>query len=392
MADISTALFVLDKAAALASVPAEIAKPAVGWRQMLPWAVTAAALAAAVTLWAPWRAETPVDRPLVRLDVDLGADVALFSANAPGSSLAISPDGTRLVYLSGTSPRLFTRRLDQSKATELPGTQNAARPFFSPDGQWVGFAVGVKVNKVSVEGGAVVPLGEVANFGGASWAEDGSIFVSDGAGGKGLLQFPAAGGAPSIVAARGPDEIALTVPQLLPGGKAILFIAAAGGSGGADAANIEVLTLADGRRKTLVQGGHSPHYLSSNGAGHLLYVNKATLFAIPFDLETLETRGTAVPVLDDVAYAVLGTGHFAVSRTGTLIYRRSRGDAAAMATVQWVSPVDGSTGKQAPLRATPGAYGHPRLSPDGTRIALVVPRERNLTCGSTTHSAMPLRA
>ena len=67
-----------------------------------------------------------------------------------------------------------------------------------------------------------------------------------------------------------------------------------------------------------------------------------------------------------------GNGHFAVSRTGTLIYRRSRGDAAAMATVQWVSPVGGSTGKKAPLRATPGAYGHPRLSPDGRRIALVV--------------------
>ena len=151
--------------------------------------------------------------------------------------------------------------------------------------------------------------------------------MSDGAGGKGLLQL-AAGGAPSVVAPRGPNEAALAVPQLLPGGKAILFVAAAGG-GGADAANIEVLTLAGGRRKTLVQGGHSPHYLSSNGAGHLLYVNKATLFAIHFDPETLETRGTAVPVLDDVAFGLTGTGHFAVSRTGTLISppvaRRCRG-------------------------------------------------------------------
>jgi serine/threonine protein kinase len=212
VADISTALFVLDQVAALASVPAaNSASPEPnaqsptstgGWRQMWPWAVTMAAVAAAVTLWAPWRAEAPVDRPLVRLDVDLGADVAFLSANAPGNSLAISPDGTRLVYLSGTSPRLFTRRLDQSKATELPGTQGASRPFFSPDGQWVGFAVGDKVNKVSVEGGAVVPLGEVTSFGGASWAEDGSIIMSDGTEGKGLLHLPAAGGAPSIVAPR----------------------------------------------------------------------------------------------------------------------------------------------------------------------------------------------
>ena len=76
-----------------------------------------------------------------------------------GSSVAISPDGTRLVYASGTPTKLFMRRLDQPKATELPGTQGAAAPFFSPDGQWVGFVAGGKVNKISVEGGAVVPLG-----------------------------------------------------------------------------------------------------------------------------------------------------------------------------------------------------------------------------------------
>jgi serine/threonine-protein kinase len=224
----------------------------------------------------------------------------------------------------------------------------------------------------------VVPLGENAGFAGASWAEDGSIFVSD-SGGKGLLQLPAAGGAPKSVTPLGTGESALGVPQLLPGGNAILFSASTSGSGGADATTTEVLTLADGRRKILARGGQSPHYVpSSNGTGHLLYLNKATLFAIPFDLATLETRGTAVPVLDDVAYAAAtGTGHFDVSRTGTFIYRRSRVDAAAMTTVQWVSPSDGSTGKKEPLRATPGAYQAPRLSPDGKRIALVIPEGGN---------------
>src|SRR6185295_3846885 len=114
--------------------------------------------------------------------------------------------------------------------------------------------------------------------------------------GKGLLQFPAAGGSAKIVAPLSTGESALAVPQLLPGGNAILFAACA--LGGADNCNIEVLTLADGRRKVLARGGQSPRYLpSSNDNGHLVYLNKATLFAIPFDSATLETRGTAVPVL-----------------------------------------------------------------------------------------------
>ena len=146
-----------------------------------------------------------------------------------------------------------------------------------------------------------------------------------------------------------------------------------------DNCNIEVLTLVDGRRKILARGGTSPNYLpSSNGTGHLVYLNKATLFAIPFELATLETRGTAVPVLDDVGYSLAtGAGLFDVSRTGTVIYRRSRGDVPAMTTVHWVSPSVGSTGKQEPLRATPGAYQTPRLSADGRRIALVIVERGN---------------
>ena len=152
-------------------------------------------------------------------------------------------------------------------------------------------------------------------------------------------------------------------------GKAILFARRARSSG-VDG-TIEVLTLADGRRKVVARGGQSPHYLpSSNGTGHLLYVNKATLFAIPFDLATLETRGTAAA---DAGRCRLGletdAGLFAVSRTGTLIYRKARADAAAMTTVQWT---------RCRSRQEGAATGHARrlsnarLSPDGKRIALVI--------------------
>ena len=82
-----------------------------------------------------------------------------------------------------------------------------------------------------------------------------------------------------------------------------MLFAAVHGGWSVDKVTIEVLTLADRHRKIVARGGTSPRYLAtSNGAGHLVYVNKATLFAIPFDPDKLETRGTAVPVLDDVAY------------------------------------------------------------------------------------------
>ncbi len=342
------------------------------WSRALPWlaALMLGLAIAVVLLWAPWRAEKPVDRPLARLDVNLGADVSLPAPSTFGQSVAISPDGTRLVFASGTPVKLFTRRLDQPKVTELPGTQGASKPFFSPDGHWVGFLTPNKLNKIAVEGGAVVPLGDInlTTFAGASWGEDGSILVSE-AFGKALQRVPAAGGPPEVVAPLGNGEIALAHPQMLPGAQAILF-AAIPAAPDLEAFTIEVLTLADRHRKILLRGGQSPRYLpTSSGVGHLVYVNKATMFAIPFDLEKLETHGSAVPVLDDVAYQnPSGTGQFDVSRTGTLVYRRASGDASGMATLQWVDP----SGQKEPLQAKPGVYRFPSLSPDGKRVALTV--------------------
>jgi serine/threonine-protein kinase len=348
--------------------------PRSAWGRALPWTVAASMFGlaiASVLLWAPWRTEKPVDRPLVRLDVDLGADVSLPPSAAGSRVIIISPDGTRLVYASGTPVKLFTRRLDQPNAAELPGTLGAFFPLFSSDGHWVGFATPGKLNKIAVEGGAVVPLADIVPrgiFAGASWGEDGSIVVSE-AYGNGLLRIPAAGGPPEMVAPLSNGEIALALPQILPGGKAILFAADSGG--GVDTVRIEVITLADRRRKIVARGGTSPRYLptSSGGIGHLVYVNKATLFAIPFDLDKLETRGTAVPVLNDVGFQRnTGAGHFDVSRTGTLIYRRASGVASEMATVQWMDP----SGKKEPLLAKPGAYQNASLSPDGRQVALTV--------------------
>jgi WD40 repeat protein len=229
-----------------------------------------------------------------------------------------------------------------------------------------------------VEGGAVVPLVDIDNFAGASWGEDGNIIFST-AFGKGLLRLRSGGGTPETILTPIKPERFLVVPQILPGGKSILFVSATGAE--EDTNNIEVMTLADHHRKIVARGGNSARYLPTSiarpeGMGHLVYVNNATLFAIPFDVDKLETRGTAVPVLDDVAISnATSAGQFdfssAPSGHGTLVYRRASGRAPV--TLQWVDATGQPSGKTEPLRAKPGAYGgFLSLSPDGKRVALSV--------------------
>jgi serine/threonine-protein kinase len=330
-------------------------------RSKLPWGVAAAlAIVAAVALLALWRATRPIEqklRPLVRLDVDLGPDVSLGSL--AGADAILSPDGTRLVYVS--QGRISTRRLDQPEATELAGTQGATAPFFSPDGQWVAFFAQGKLKKISVEGGAAIVLCDATSGRGGSWGEDGNI-IAELINTGGLSQIASAGGAPTPVTELQSGEATHRWPQILPGGKAVLFTAHSG-IVGYDSANIEVMTLPDHHRKTLDRGGMFGRYLPS---GHLIYVNRGTLFAVPFDLDRLEVRGTPEPVLDQVGYNA-GTGSAALdfSQTGTLIYRSAEAGGGLL-IVQWLN----AAGKTQPLLAKADAYTRPSLSPDGNRLAI----------------------
>jgi Tol biopolymer transport system component len=318
------------------------------------------AIIAVVASGALWRATRPVAqalRLLVRLDVDLGADVSLDSP--VGTDAILSPDGMRLVYVS--HGRLFTRRLDQPTATELAGTQGAVAPFFSPDGQWVAFFTPRTLKKISVEGGAALVLCSAAGARGGSWGEDGTIIAALSFGG-GLSRILAAGGPPTPLTDLQSGEGSHRWPQILPGGKAVVFSASA--SGAFDAGTIEVLSLADHRRKTLVRGGTFGRYVPS---GHLVYVNRGTLFAVPFDVERLEVHGTPAPVLDQVGYnTVDGSAQLDFSQTGTLVYHSGVVGGGLM--VAWLD----AAGKTQPLLAKPGVYGRPSLSPDGQLLALEV--------------------
>jgi len=327
------------------------------------WAVAAALALALIVLGALfWRATRPVDRPLVRLDVDLGPDVSLGSY--AGADAIISPDGARLVYVSHN--RLFTRRLDQPQTTELPGTEGGYAPFFSPDGQWVAFFAGGKLKKVSVPGGAAIVLCNAPLGMGGSWGEDGTIVAALNIV-SGLSRIPAGGGAPAPLTEldRERGDFTHRWPQILPGGKAVLFTAHTRNIGGFDDASIEVMSLGDRRTKTLLRGGTYGSYVPS---GQLLYVNRGTLFAVPFELGPLELRGVPTPVLNQVASSIItGSAQFEASQAGTLVYG-SGGARSGSVSVQWLD----RDGKTRPLVPKPGDYGRPKLSPDGRRLAMEV--------------------
>jgi serine/threonine protein kinase/Tol biopolymer transport system component len=338
-------------------------------RSLVPWAIAGLLFAGLSALAFVHFRDTRVPQPLVRLDVDLGPGVRLGQV---GADVILSPDASRLVYVSQN--RLFTRRLDQPQATALAGTEGSALPFFSPDGQWIAFFTLGKLKKIPVEGGAVIALCDSNAGRGGSWADDGYIIAALNNSG-GLSRIPSAGGTPAPVTELAPGETTHRWPQILPGGKAVLFTAH-NGENTNNFNTIEVMSLGDHHVKTLQRGGSFARYLpTSKGAGYIVYTNGGRLFAIPFDLHTLAVRGTPVPVLEDVASsAANGSAQFdfsnGTSAPATLVYRNGT-RAASLFTVQWLD----SQGKTQPLLATPGDYRRPRLSPDGQRLALTVTKD-----------------
>jgi Tol biopolymer transport system component len=336
-----------------------------------PWWALATATAMIVVLAVfLWRATRPIDLPLERLGVDLGPD----AVEGWPYTAAISPDGTRIVYemrSDGGGTMLATRLLDQSKAVILPDTVNGTQPFFSPDGQWIGFTADQRLKKISVEGGAAVPLCEAQNMRGAAWSADGNIYATIGL--RKLFRVSTAGGTPQpLTNLAGPSEHAYHShrwPQILPGQAALLVSAGSNAkAGGWDEANIEVFSFKTGQFKIVQHGGYFGRYLPS---GHLIYLHQGTLFAVPFSPERLETRGTPVPILDDVAGSdTNGGGQFdfspAPSGHGTLVYLSGKISAATLPAF-WLD-ADGS--RQPLWPSPPGPSVSPRLSPDGSRLAV----------------------
>jgi serine/threonine-protein kinase len=333
------------------------------------WIAATAALALVVligSVWALARRAAPIDRPLVRLDVRLSPDATGTNTGV----IALSPDGTRLVFPvlgADRKQRLATRALDQEAPTVLPGSEDGNAPFFSPDGRWIGFFTPGALKKVSLQGGAAVTLAETLTPRGASWAGDGTI-VAGIRNTAGLVRIPDSGGPPTPLTQLGPGEATHRWPQVIPDHDVVLYTATAD-TIAYEGATIRALSLKTGVSKTVVRDGYFGRYVRSEGAsGYLLFLMEGTLFAVAFDPTRLETQGAPYPVVDAVARnSGSGVGFFDVSQTGMLAYAHASGADQAWPVV-WL---DGA-GRTEPIIGTPGIYDTPRISPDGRRLALHV--------------------
>ena len=290
----------------------------------------------------------------------------------------MSPDGAQLAFVArphgGGASRLYVRRLDQLTATPLAGTEGAVAPFFSPDGQWLGFFGAGKLKKIAVTGGAPVTLADAPSARGGSWAEDGTIvFVPAAASGGGLWRVPAAGGTAERLTTPAPGEATHRWPQVLPGGRAVLYTVSAV-IGNFTNAWLAVQPLPAGTPQIVQRGGSYGRYLPSGRGspkraeregGHLTWVHDGTLFAAPFDLATLAVIGPAVPVVPGVvSHVANGGAEVDVSDTGTLVYLPG-GENASAAPLDWLT----RDGKTTPLRATPANWNGVQIAPDGRRVA-----------------------
>jgi serine/threonine-protein kinase len=295
-------------------------------------------------------------------------------------NLDVSPDGTHVVYVT-TQGQLMVRAIDQLEAEPLRGIEGARTPLFSPDGKWIGFFQGTtELKKVSVSGGPAITLCRTGNAPrGASWGSDDTIVFATSDSSTGLLSVPAGGGDPTVLskpdAAHGERDHVF--PSWLPGGRAVLFTIAA--TGPIEDAQIAVLDLKTGQRRTLIRGGSHAVYVDpstgSGQAGYLVYGVGGTLRAIRFDPARLEVLGDAVPVVEQVVMVGTGAAEFSVSRTGALVYvpGSAAGGGGAMRSLVLV----GRNGREEAIKAPPRAYQFPRLSPDGTRLAVSINDKEN---------------
>jgi eukaryotic-like serine/threonine-protein kinase len=312
--------------------------------------------------WLAWKGQpAPAAAEPMQFALSLPDDAPLTVVGGLDvGQVAISPDGERIVYPTLRGLAVKARdRLDMT-FLDLPG-ENAHSPFFSPDGRWIGYTTATgTLRKVPVSGGASVLVTSTVNAAIGAWGADGIVFTDQ----RGLFRVDADGRARQVPLALAAYEQP-TLPDVLPGGRVVLFTVIATRSNipaapAVDSSSrIDAVDLTTGRQTTLVHGGGHPRYLPS---GHLAFGAGRTMRAVAFNPDTLAVHGTPVEVMSEP-----GSAYFEASRTGTLIFLRGVA-AVTPATVVWVD----REGREEPLGTPTMPYTYPRLSPDGRRVGLDV--------------------
>ncbi len=328
------------------------------------------AIVAGALVWFAMRAAPLVPAPIWRVTISPQSQAEALTVNGVDRDLAITPDGSRVIYVGNGGTQLFVRALD---ALEPVAVFNGLPhgPFVSPDGQWIGFFDGLgTLKRVAVTGGPAITIASLGNSAsrGAAWASDNTIIFASDDPTTGLVRVAVSGGPTTVLTTpdRGRGETDHYWPEILPGGRALLFtVIPLNTAGNPDASQVGLLDLQTGVRRILLNGGSHAHYLSS---GHLVYAAGGTLRAVPFDLASLEIRGAPVPAVPTVVTQSTGALDAAVAGNGTLAYVNGgdRGNpSSSPRTLVWVD----RQGRETPIPAPPRAYVSARLSPDGTRVA-----------------------
>ena len=338
--------------------------PLAVWQRPVPLALAALALLAVggAAVWGLIRPAPSSPGQVTRFPIPLAADQTFSFTNR--SLAAISPDGTQVVYAANTS--LWLRPVDQLQAIQVSGTEEGAfGPFFSADGQSIGFWADGELKRVPVSGGAPVTLADMPQPPlGASWGTDDMIVYDQP---EGVMQVPGASGTPTLLIPADENE-RLYGPQMLPGGEWVLITVRTADQASWDEAQIVAQSVTTGERTVLIDGGHDGRYLPT---GHLVYVLNNVLFAVPFDVNSRQVTSGPVPLVEGVRVTAgggLGAGgaQFSVSSTGSLVYVPGSAGRDDVVTLTWV----GRDGDEESLPAPPRQYGRPRVSPDGTRVAV----------------------
>ena len=337
-----------------------------GWRRAMPFAATVIATALVAGI-AVWNLRPPEPRPVSRFVYDLPEGHRFRNPGRP--IVAFSADGSQFVY--NTAEGLYLRSMGELEARLIAGTEeDRTSPFLSPDGQWVGYwAATGQLKKIAISGGTPIALCEATNPFGVNWEADGTILFGQD---EGIRRVPSNGGlAELIVGAQLGEQ--MYGPQLLPGGEWVLFsVTTVSGATRWDEAQIVVQSLVSGERKVLWNGGSDARYVPT---GHLAYAWDDHLFAVAFDVDALEVTGSPVSLVEGV-YRATGPGgptrtasaNYGVSDGGALVYVTGARRGPVQRSLVWVD----REGREEILSTEPRGYVHPRISPDGTRVALDV--------------------
>jgi serine/threonine protein kinase/Tol biopolymer transport system component len=330
--------------------PVATTVPQSKFRKMAPWIV--AVLGIVIVGVAVWMLRPQEPRQTMRFQYELPEGQQFGTLDLP--AMAVSPDGKQFVY--STTNGLYLRSVNELTVRLIAGTEeNTQQPFFSPDGKWIGYfsATDRKLKKIAVAGGAPTPLCAVPQMVGASWGSDNTIVYGQLS--PAIMRISANGGTPEILIEA--KSGALIFPQILPDGESVLYTAAAS----VTQMSVMVQSLKSGESKELFSGMNG-YYIRT---GHIIFSlsDNDSIFAVPFDPDRLEVTGGQVPVVD-------GVKQCAVSDAGTLAYipGTSSGEPFSGRTLMWVN----REGKEEPLEVPSKNYMNPKISPDGTRVAVTI--------------------